>query len=245
MRRFVTILALTVAGMWAQGVPQKGPAKDLNDLLDKAGQTSARGDKVSAIKMLESALIMTQKDPALKGRDLDVLRAMGHVYADAKQYPNSIRAYQTMLDEMKAGCVAGKPKAELCADVYYDLGTAQMYAGDWAGAVITLRQAVPLYDAMIKSGTAPDYRLAKIKLEANTRSMLGAAQFRSGDLTGAIATYEKAVQQYSTVANSPESGDGLRMLARQSLAQEQQSLNMLKAEAAKLAAEKKAAPPKK
>jgi hypothetical protein len=75
--------------------------------------------------------------------------------------------------------------------------------------------------------------------------MLGAAQFRSGDLTGAIATYEKAVQQYSTVANSPESGDGLRMLARQSLAQEQQSLNMLKAEAAKLAAEKKAAAPKK
>jgi hypothetical protein len=35
------------------------------------------------------------------------------------------------------------------------------------------------------------------------------------------------------------------MLARQSLAQEQQSLIMLKAEAAKLAAEKKAAAPKK
>jgi tetratricopeptide (TPR) repeat protein len=238
MRQILVVLALS-GGLWAQGVPSSGPLKDFNDLMDNAGKISARGDKAGAIKLLQTALAMAQKQPALQDRDLDVYRAMGHVYADAQQYPNAIQSYQTMLGKMQANCVPGKPEAERCPDVYYDLGTAQMFASDFAGAVITLRKAIPMYEAMIQRGTAPDYRLAKLKLEANSNSMLGAALFRSGNLEGGISAYQKAVAQYTNVANNPDSGDGLRMLAKQSLPDAQNALKLLLEEQKKRAAEKK------
>jgi tetratricopeptide (TPR) repeat protein len=239
MRRIVLALALSVAGLWAQAVPQSGPLKDFNDLMDKAGQTSGRGDKAGAIKLLQTALAMSQKQAALKGHDLDVYRAMGHVYAEAQQYPNAIQSYQTMLGKMQAGCAPGQPDSERCPDVYYDLGTAQMYASDFAAAVITLRKAIPMYETLIKKGPAPDYKLAKLKLEANANSMLGAALFRSGNLEGGIAAYQKSVTQYTNVANNPDSGDGLQTLAKQSLSDAQNALNLLQEEQKKRAAAKK------
>jgi hypothetical protein len=95
------------------------------------------------------------------------------------------------------------------------------------------------------NGMRTDYKMAKLKLEANTTCMLAAALFRSGDLPGSIATWKKGIQQYKTVADNPESGDGLRMLARQSMQNEQISLNMvLQEQQRRAAAEKKEAPKK-
>jgi tetratricopeptide (TPR) repeat protein len=242
MRTIAIALALTLAP-FAQ-TPKAGPAKEFDDLLEQASKSSGMGDQTTAIKALEKALALAQREPALKGRDADVLRGMGHVYSAAKQYPNAIRAYRTLLESIKSDCVAGKPEADVCADVYYDLGTAQMFASDFAGAAVTLRKGIPLYEAMVHGRGEPSYKMAKLKLEANTQSMLAAALFRSGNLAGAIATYEKAIQQYKTVIDNPASGEGLQMLARQSMAQEQQSLNLLKEEAKRLAAEKKETPKK-
>jgi len=149
---------------------------------------------------------------------------------------------------MKPQCVQGKPLWENCADVLYDLSIAQMYNNDFAGAVATLQKAIPMYEAMIKAGVAMDYKMAKLKLEANCQSMLGAALFRSGDLEAGIAGYEKAVLQYNTVIRNPKSGEGLQILAKQSLGDAQNALNLLKDERAKragAASPKKDTPPKK
>jgi tetratricopeptide (TPR) repeat protein len=226
----------------AQEAPPTGPLKELSDMMTKAGQVSASGNKMGAIKILEAALIKTQTDPALKGRDLDVLRGMGRVYVEAQRPADAVRVLQILLAEMKDSCVVGKPLAERCADVEYDLGTAQMYANDFAGAVVTLRKSIPLYEAMIKGSPDAGYQMAKLKLQANAQSMLGAALFRSGDLPGGIAGYEKAVKEYTAVMKNPASGDGLSMMAKQSMGDAQAALKLLKDEAAKRAAEKKETP---
>jgi tetratricopeptide (TPR) repeat protein len=245
MRRNVVLLALSAAAVWAQEATPPAVAA-LNETLAKAGQLAAGGNKMGALQVLEGALIKTQTDPMLKGRDIDVLRAMGRVYVEAQRPADAIRTYQTLMNEMKPDCAPGKRLWENCADVLYDLGTAQMYANDFAGAVVTLRKAIPMYEAMIKAGVSMDYKMAKLKLEGNSQSMLGAALFRSGDLEGGIAGYEKAVQEYTTVMKNPKSGDGLQMLARQSLSDAQNALKLLKDEQAKraAAAPKKDAPKK-
>jgi tetratricopeptide (TPR) repeat protein len=245
MLRVAIAAVISVTVVVAQEAPaaQSKTAKEVDSLTEQAGNASSHGDNPGAIKLLESALAKAQRDPSLKadGRDAEIMRAMGQVYSRSKRYPEAVRAFTASTESLKTRCVPGKPLAEQCADTYYDLGTAQMYADDFAGAVVTLRKGIPLYEAMVHGNGRPDYKMAKLKLEANTQSMLAAALFRSGDLPGAISTWEKAIQQYQTVVNTPESGDGLQMLARQSMAQEQQSLKLVKEEANRRAAAQKAA----
>src|SRR5262249_53602528 len=220
---------------------------EVDSWLEQAGTASSHGDNPGAIKLLQSALAKAQRDPELRasGRDAEIMRAMGQVYSRSKQYPQAVQSFQSSVGTLGTKCVPGKPIAEQCADTYYDLGTAQMYADDFAGAAATLKKGIPLYEAMVHGQGRTDYKMAKLKLEANTQSMLAAALFRSGDLPGAISTWEKAIRQYQTVVNTPESGDGLQMLARQSMAQEQQSLKLVKEEANRRAAAQKAAPQQK
>lgn len=244
MRRTAIAGLICAVAAMAQEAPPTGPLKDLSDMVARAGQVSAGGNKMGAIKILEAALIKAQSDPALKGRDKDVLRGMGRVYLEAQRPADAVRVLQILLVELKDECVPGKPSAERCADVHYDLGTAQMYANDFSGAVVTLRKAIPLYEAMIKGSPDVGYQMAKLKLEANAQSMLGAALFRSGDLTAGIAGYQKAVQEYTAIMKSPASGDGLSMMAKQSMGDAQAALKLLKDEAAKRATEKKEAPKK-
>lgn len=244
MRRMVIVGLVCAAVVSAQDAAAPSPGKELNDLMGRAQQLSSSGNKAGALQLLETLLVKTQTEPALKGRDQDVLRTMGRVYVEANRPADAVRVYQMMLNEMKGECVVGKPLVERCTDVHYDLGTAQMYANDFAGAVVTLRKAIPLYEAMMKAKPDPGFQMAKLKLEANTQSMLGAALFRSGDLAGGIAAYEKSVQQYTAVMKNPASGDGLAMMAKQSMADAQAALKLLRAEAQKRAAEKKEAPKK-
>ncbi len=242
MRLLLIALGVCAAAV-AQDAPASPSAKELSALMDQAGAAGARGDTAGALRLLDTALAKTKSDPALKGRDSEVIRARGRVYSNAKQYPAAVQTYKGLLESMKAQCVPGNPLAEVCADTYYDLGTAQMYTEDWTGAAASLRKGIPLYQAMQKSAVRADFKMAKLKLEANTQSMLAAALFRGGNLPAAITTYQKAIQEYKTVADNPDSGDGLRMLARQSMANEQQSLNMVMQEQKVRASQQ--APPKK
>ena len=248
--RVAIAAAIGVAVVIAQEAPKKAPqpkaASEVDSLLEQAGTASSHGDNPGAIKLLQSALAKAQRDPKLRanGRDAEIMRAMGQVYSRSKQYPQAVQSFQGSVGTLGTKCVPGKPIAEQCADTYYDLGTAQMYADDFAGAAATLKKGIPLYEAMVHGQGRSDYKMAKLKLEANTESMLAAAIFRSGDLNGAIVMYKRAIQHYQTVVSNPESGEGLQSLARQSMAQEQQSINLLLEEQKKRAAEQKAEPKK-
>src|SRR5215813_444065 len=144
MLRVAIAAVIGVASVMAQEAPQSKAANEVDSLLDEAGKASSHGDNPGAIKLLESALVKAQRDPSLKarGRDAEVMRAMGQVYSRSQRYPEAVQAFRNSADSLKAQCVAGKPLAEQCADTYYDLGTAQMYAEDFAGAAATLRKGI-------------------------------------------------------------------------------------------------------
>jgi tetratricopeptide (TPR) repeat protein len=239
MRRIVVALALSAVAASAQPKDQASAAQfALTDTINQSRQLSARGDHVGALKLMEGVFAKVQSDPAFKDRYAEVGRALGQSYTWAKRYPDAVRTFKAVVESTKTKCVPGNPMADICADTLYDLATAQMYTEDWAGAAASLRKGIPLYEAVIKAGVGGEYKMAKLKLEANTQSMLAAALFRAGDVTGAIATWDKAIQQYQTVVKNPASSNELRELARQSLAQEQRSLNMVKQEAKSRGAQK-------
>src|SRR4051794_27980120 len=128
MRRIVVALAMSVAAAAQSGQPSQA-AFALTDTINQARQLAGR-DPNTALKMLEGALAKTQSDPALKGRYAEVMRSIGQVYSTAKRYPEAVRTFTTLLDATKGNCVPDSPLAEICADTYYDLGTAQMYTED-------------------------------------------------------------------------------------------------------------------
>ncbi|HXK02533.1 MAG TPA: tetratricopeptide repeat protein [Verrucomicrobiae bacterium] len=220
-------LVLLVAGgaAWAQNAPKD---REIQEILMKSSQASAAGDKATVVTLLETALQKVQKDPGLKEDEPEVLARLGKAYVDAQRYPDAVRTYQVLMESIKQDCLPGSPRVDRCADGQYGLGTAQMYKGDFAGAATTLRQAIAGYAVLVKGSVAEDFRMARLKQQADAQALLAAALFRTGKKPEAIAAFERAIQQFGTVEKSPASSDALRTAARASTKDAQTSLDLLR-----------------
>jgi tetratricopeptide (TPR) repeat protein len=202
--------------------------RELDGIFSKATAAGTAGDKLGAINLLESALQKVQKDPLLKPRENDVLSRLGKAYVDAQRPADGVRAYQILLENLKEECRPGSAGLDRCADAQYGMGTAQMYKGDFAGATTTLRAAMANYAALTKAGYTGDYRLNKLKLHADAQALLAAALFRTGKKPEAISTFERAIQEFSSVAGDANAPEALRSSARASMKDAQTSLDLLK-----------------
>ena len=200
---------------------------ELDDLLAKATQATAAGDKLSALRFLESALQRVQKVSAPKERETDVLGRLGKAYLEVQRPADALRTYRILLEEMKADCGLAA-MADRCADAQYGMASAQMYAGDFKSAVPILRRAVANYALVVKGGYAEDYRMNKLKQQADAQSLLAAALFRTGNKADGIAAFERAIQQFSEVLKNASTPANLRASAESSLKDAQTSLDLLK-----------------
>jgi tetratricopeptide (TPR) repeat protein len=219
------LIILACAAAFPQGTPN---AREIDDLLMKAGQTEAAGDKTATLSLLETALQKVQKDPALKEREPDVLAKLGKAYVAVQRPADAARTYRLLLDVLNQDCGPASPRLDRCAEAQYGLGTAQMYEGDFAGAAGTLRLAIDSYSAMVKGSYTEDFRMARLKQQADAQSLLAAALFRTGKKPEAMAAFERAIQQFGAVEKNPASGDTLRAAARTSAKDAQTSLDLLR-----------------
>jgi len=219
------LLALLAASAQPQ---QPAPERELDDLITKSTAYGAAGDKQRAITLMEAALQKLQKDPSLKGRESDVLNRLGKAYVEGQRYPEGVRTYQILLEVLKPLCAPGGGGADQCADAQYALGSAQMYKGDFPGAAATLRLSIANYAVVIKGGYVESYRMGKLKLQADAQALLAAALFRSGKKAEAIAAFERAIQQFGTVARNENTPEALRTSAQASMKDAQTSLDLLR-----------------
>ena len=219
------LLALLAASAQPQ---QPAPERELDDLIAKSTAYGAAGDKQRAITLMEAALQKLQKDPSLKGRESDVLNRLAKAYVEGQRYPEGVRTYQILLEVLKPLCAPGGGGADQCADAQYALGSAQMYKGDFPGAAATLRLSIANYAVVIKGGYVESYRMGKLKLQADAQALLAAALFRSGKKAEAIAAFERAIQQFGTVARNENTPEALRTSAQASMKDAQTSLDLLR-----------------
>jgi tetratricopeptide (TPR) repeat protein len=194
----------------------------------KSKQAAARGDHATAIRLIESALEEVQRDPALRDRENDVLGRLGKEYLDGGRPADAIRTYQVLLRELGDDCRPGSPRIDQCAEPQYWLGTAQMQKGDFAAAVTTLRQSAASFAVLVKGASTDFYRMAQLKGQADSQSLLAAALFRTGKKADAIMMFERAIEQFSIVEKNPATPDGVRTAAQTSKRDAQTSLDLLK-----------------
>jgi len=225
--RALVSLLLSAWVVWGQAAPSPKD-REIEDLLTKAGQAAAAGNKAAAVGLLEGALQKVQKDPSLKEREPDVLSRLGKAYVDAQRPADAVRTYQILIEELKADCKAGGARVDRCAEGQYGLGTAQMYQGDFAGAAVTLQRAIASFAVLVKGSYTEDYRMARLKQQGDARALLAAALFRTGNKPEAIAAFERAIQEFAAVEKNAKSGETLRSAARTSMKDAQTSLDLLK-----------------
>jgi tetratricopeptide (TPR) repeat protein len=213
----------------AQNPPQPSAAgRELEEFLFKSQQAAAVGDHTTAINLMESALQKVQKDPALKDRESDVLGRLGKAYMDGGRPAEAVRTYQVLFTALGDDCRPGSPGLDRCAEPQYWMGTAQMQKGDFAAAVITLHQATASFAGLVKGASTDLYRMGKLKSQADAQSLLAAALFRTGKKADAIATFERAIEQFSIVEKNPATPETIRASAQVSRKDAQASLDLLK-----------------
>ncbi|HTS66480.1 MAG TPA: tetratricopeptide repeat protein [Candidatus Acidoferrales bacterium] len=225
IRRAAPALLLLCGVVCAQDASKD---RELDDILMKAAQSEAAGDKSATVNLLETALQKTQKNLALKDREPEVLAKLGKAYVALQRPAEAVRTYQLLLDTLKQDCGPASPRMDRCAEAQYGMGTAEMYKGDFAAAATILRQAIASYSVLVKGSVTDEFRMARLKQQADAQSLLAAALFRTGKKPEAIAAFERALQQLGLVEKNPASGDTLREAARTSARDAQASLDLLR-----------------
>jgi tetratricopeptide (TPR) repeat protein len=208
--------------------PPPAAAQEVGEILVKSKQAAALGDHATAIRLMETALQKVQKDPALKDRENEVLGRLGKEYVDGGQAALAIQTYQLLLRELGDDCRPGSPRIDQCAEPEYWLGTAQMQKGDFTTAVTTLQQSAASFAALVSGASTDFYRMANLKGQADSQSLLGAALFRTGKKADAITMFERAIEQFLIVEKNPATPDGVRTAAETSKKDAQTSLDLLK-----------------
>jgi hypothetical protein len=91
----------------------------------------------------------------------------------------SARNYST--HERKTAAQRHKKPAD-CADAEFELGRAKMYAGDFSGALLLLKNAELNYLRAEKlDGTFHEFSMIQVKNQGQTNVLLAVALFRTGN----------------------------------------------------------------
>jgi hypothetical protein len=114
-------------------------------------------------------------------------------------------------------CRPGGAAGEYCADAQYYIGFANMQKGNFEAAVPFLTKSMASYSRAAGGSEFVEYRMIKLKQQAETETMLAAALRRIGRKDRAIDSLNHAISELSTVERNEEIQESIRASARSSL----------------------------
>ncbi|MGB7847863.1 MAG: hypothetical protein WBL63_19790 [Candidatus Acidiferrum sp.] len=125
------------------GIPKEQLALEdqLNEIVAKGNQELRSGDAANAVKRYESALDLVHNQPLLAERKNYVLEKLANGYVQANRAKDAIPIYGQLVVERKRDCESQSAAVSNCADAQYELGMAKIHAGDFQGALDSLREA--------------------------------------------------------------------------------------------------------
>lgn len=229
----IAVIFLAVQGLSAQDKAASAPSQQalldaqLDTMLRQSDQAQASGNHALAAKGLEDALLKVRSQALLAKREDNVLTRLAGVYMVSQRPAEAVRVYTALLELRKPDCRPGTLALESCADARYGLGTAQMYAGDFKGALDTLTACIANLTSLAALDGPEAYRMIKVKQQADAQSLAAAAWFRTGQKDKAISAFRKAIEQFGIVERNTKIQEDIRKGARDSARDAKASLDLL------------------
>jgi tetratricopeptide (TPR) repeat protein len=202
----------------------------LNGIVSKGNQALRSGNASDAIKQYENALDLVHKQPLLAERENYVLDKLANGYVQGNRAKEAVPIYSRLVAERKRDCESESAAVSNCADVQYKLGMAKMHAGDFQGALDSLRDAKGNYAKAEKLSDSHEFVMIEVKEQAQTDLWTAVALFQLGKTEDAIPLVEAAIPQLTRVQSDESITVGIRDDAGRSLQDAQTFLKRLKAQ---------------
>ncbi len=174
----------------------------LKGLISRGDRELKSGDASFAIVQYLSALELVHQQPLLAKWQDYVLQKLGTGYIQGNR-PH-------------------------CADAQYGLGEGKIRAGDFTGALASLREAEANYAKAEKLNDSHQFAMMQVKNEAQTKVWIAVALSKVGKTADAIATAEAALPQLARVQSDESMLAAIRDDAARSLRDAQALLDYLK-----------------
>jgi tetratricopeptide (TPR) repeat protein len=198
--------------------PDVSPAqKAVLSLIQKGTTEDRRGDYGSAIKTFEGALRQLRSLPEMKGEEDSLLVRLGRAYIGARRFDDATSTFSLLLAPRMEDCRQGVAAVEYCADAQHYIGLAHMQKGNFDAAVPFLTKSIASYARAASGSEFVEYRMIKVKQQAETETMLAQALLRTCHKEGAINSLNHSISQLSTVAQNTEIQESIRASAGESL----------------------------
>jgi tetratricopeptide (TPR) repeat protein len=196
----------------------------LKGIVSQGDQELRNGNATEAIKQYESALEFARSQPLLAEQRKRVMEKLAAGYIAGQRATDAIPIYSTFLDEVKEDCESKSTALDNCGDAHRRLGIAKASAGDFSGALASLREARA---AHVKSEPLGDHewQMVESNSQALTDIWIAVALFRLGQIPEAITTIETAIPIFSRVGADNDINPGLRDSAARSLEEAQMLLS--------------------
>jgi tetratricopeptide (TPR) repeat protein len=193
------------------------PAKAVQSLIQKGATEDRMGEYASAIKTFELALPQLRSLPEMKGDEDSLLVRLGRAYIGARRLDDAVRTFALLLGPRMEDCRLGVAAIEYCADAQHYIGFADMQKGDFKAAAPFLTKSMASYARAAGESEFIEYRMIKLKQQAETETLLAAALLHIGRKDRAIDALNHAIAQLNTVEQNNGIQDAIRASARKSL----------------------------
>jgi tetratricopeptide (TPR) repeat protein len=202
----------------------------LNEIIAKGNQALSSGDAANGVKQYESALELVHKQPLLAERENYVLEKLANGYVRNNRAKDAIPIYSQLVAERRRDCESESAAVSNCADAQYKLGMTKMHAGDFQGALDSLRAAKGNYAKAEKLSDSHEFVMIEVKEQAQTDLWIAVALFQLGKTAEATPLVEAAIPQLTRVQSDESINVGIRDDAGRSLQDAQTFLKRLKAQ---------------
>jgi len=170
--------------------------KAVQSLIQKGATEDRMGDFAAATRTFELALKQLRDVPEMKGEEDSLLVRLGRAYIGGRRLDDAVRTFALLLGPGMEDCRPGVAAVGYCADAQYYIGFAYMQKGSFEEAVPFLTKSMASYArAAAEESKFIEYRMIKLKQEAETETMLAAALFRLGRKDRAITALNHAIDQ--------------------------------------------------
>ena len=205
--------------------PDFSPAqRAVLSLIQKGATEDRRGDYGSAIKTFQDALQQLRSLPEMKSEEDSLLTRLGRAYIGARRLDDATKTFGLLLEPQMEDCRQGLAAVEYCADAQYYIGFADMQRGNFEAAIPFLTKAMASYARAASGSDFVEYRMIKLKQQAETETWLAAALLRTGHKDRAVDSLNHAISQLRMVEGNSDIQEAIRASARKSLQDAQAAL---------------------
>jgi tetratricopeptide (TPR) repeat protein len=198
--------------------PDLSPAqRAVLSLIQKGATEDRMGDYALAIKTFREALRQLRSVPEMKGDKDSVLVRLGRAYIRAQRFDDATRTFALLLEPRTEDCRQGVAAVEYCADAQHYIGLAHMQKESFVSAVPFLIKSIASYARAASGSEFIEYRMIKLKQQAETETMLAEALLHTCHKDGAMNSLNDAISKLSTVEQNAEIQESIRASARKSL----------------------------